>query len=86
MEAINKQPPTPKLRYTINAYLMALPAGRRAIVKRKIRKQCNGIAESTLSRWINLTQTDSADIPASALVQIADILNVDIEDLFTSKK
>lgn len=79
---LKKQPP--RLRYNINAYLLALTPIVRSKVKARIQKKCGNISKSTLSRWCNLTTTDGADIPATALLTIADALNVEFKDLINT--
>lgn len=81
MEQKQLKNPPPKLRYNINTYLLALTPIVRSKVKAKIQRKCGNISKSTLSRWCNLTQTDSADIPATALLTIADVLNVEFKAL-----
>ncbi len=76
----NLKKTAPTLRYNINAKLHLLTATARSNAKKKILFQ-TGVAKSTFSRWCNLTNLDNADIPATALLKIADILNVDLKDL-----
>ena len=73
----------PKLKYHIMTLLSALPIERRLEIKEFITRERN-ISHNTYSRYINLRNTDSNDIPAQVLLDFANQLNVPIEDLFNN--
>ena len=73
-----------KYRYRIKQIIDALPPNTYAEIKKHIKKVCK-ISDSSYSRYINMRDNDTADMPASVLKEFAKILHVSTDDLYNTK-
>ncbi len=70
------------LKYNIKTRLYELEESKRLRIKRKVFERCSKMSNSTFSRYINARDNDTIDIPGEVLKVFADLLHVEISDLY----
>lgn len=71
----------PTLKYKIKELMGKNTATQNALIGKKVIVRA-GITKASHSRYINLEFDSTSDIPSSVLKIYADLLNVEMEDLF----
>lgn len=72
-----------KLKYKIKPKLAELTEVKRVKIKRKLTER-TGISGTSYSRYINCRTDETTDIPGQVLLEFADLLHCDIDDLFNN--